>query len=246
MTPHFNEISKLMERLARRYELSNIFNDLLTLSICSFHRKNLQSRLKEKDAANEDIYLQAIGKYAKEDINVFSQIIDDLVLNAEENPYSDILGEYFMQHITHGQNGQFFTPEPVCEMMAAMKGEAGSIHGIKVHDPACGSGRLMLQFAKLNPDNYFYGADNSNSCAKMTTLNFFLNGLRGEISWMDSLSMDWYGGWHVNLNGLGIVPIEKEQSFIWSQPPEPEQTSPSITRNTRQNNKVGGAQLTLF
>ena len=70
----------------------------------------------------------------------------------------------------------------------------------------------------------------------MATLNFFLNGLRGEVAWMNSLSNEWYGGWHINLNGLGIVPIEKEQSYIWLK-------EPLNKKDTMSNN---GQQFTLF
>ncbi|MEM8527827.1 MAG: hypothetical protein AAGG68_24510 [Bacteroidota bacterium] len=66
----------------------------------------------------------------------------------------------------------------------------------------------------------------------MATLNFFLNGLRGEVAWMNTLSIEWYGGWQINNNGLGILPIEKEESRIWSHPPKP--------------NENKDQQLTLF
>ena len=80
---------------------------------------------------------------------------------------------------------------------------------------------MLLSAAKLNHRNYFFGADNSNTCAKIATLNFFLNGLNGEVAWMNSLTMEWYGGWHTNTKGVGILPIEKEQSMIWTEAPQP-------------------------
>ena len=54
----------------------------------------------------------------------------------------------------------------------------------------------------------------------MATINFFLNGLKGEVAWMNTLTMEWLGGWHINQNGLGVIPIEKENSQIWSKPPK--------------------------
>jgi type I restriction-modification system DNA methylase subunit len=238
-----------MEQLGRRHELANVFNDMLTMAICSFHSTNIESQLQEKDAANEELYMQIIGRYEKEEINnIFPKILGCLMLNVHENPYSDILGEYFMQNITHGQNGQFFTPESICDMMAAMQYDEEVIEYKKVHDPACGSGRTMLAFAKHQPNNYFFGVDNSNTCAKMTTFNFFLNGMSGEVSWMDSLSMEWYGGWHINTYGMGIVPIEKEQSLIWTKPPE-KKPMPLALEQADQLKAVtvtAGPQLELF
>jgi hypothetical protein len=247
MTKHFNEIVKFMDQLGRRHELATVFNDFLTLSICAYHRTNIRSNLQEKDEANEELYMRIIAKYEKEDIDTFPKILGLLHLQVQDDPYSDPLGEYFMQHISHGNNGQFFTPECICEMMAVIQGE-GEIERKRVLDPACGSGRTLLAFAKLHPYNYFFGADNANTCAKMTTLNFFLNGLSSEVAWMNSLTMEFYGGWHVNTDGIGIVPIEKEQSVIWTKPPEKKEILLPSERPDKPKGKPSAptAQLELF
>ena len=219
MKDHFNTLTKILEPLGRTHDLSRIFNDLLTISICSFHRTNIQSHLQKQDDKNEALYLQTIKPYTRETLNHFAQVLGVLQLNVLDRPYSDILGEFFMQNITKGQNGQYFTPEPICEMMVKIQG-GNNENGQRILDPACGSGRMLLSYAKHNHKNYFFGADNTNTCAKMATLNFFLNGLKGEVAWMNSLSMKWFGGWHINKNGLGIVPVTKEQSSIWSEAPK--------------------------
>lgn len=220
MKHFFNDFSKIMHGMSRQHDLSKVFNDLLTVSICTFHRINIQSRLQNKDEANEALYIQTIKSYDLKQLDDFAKAIGTLQLNAAQNPYSDILGEFFMQDITKGRNGQYFTPEPICDMMAKIQiNDCKDEFNKRVLDPACGSGRMLLSGAKLNPKNYFFGADNSNTCAKMATLNFFMNGLRGEIAWMNSLSMEFYGGWQINMNGIGIVPIEAEQSQIWVKPP---------------------------
>ncbi len=220
MNTHYKTLSKLFDQLARKHTLSTIFNDALTMSICSLHRTNIQSSLSIKDEANEAMYLDIAGKYEKPELLIFSEILGTLMKNTYDHPYLDLLGEYFCNEITRGENGQFFTPEPVCDLMSQMQGEKGSIEYKTILDPACGSGRTLLSFAKLNPNNLFYGADVSSSCAKMSVLNFFMNGLRGEVAWMNSLSMEFYGAWHINTAGLGIIPIEKEHSKIWTSPPQ--------------------------
>lgn len=211
----------MLDVLGRSHELGNVFIDFLTMGICAYHRINIRSGLQEKDPGNESIYMNIIKKYDQEAINTFPKILGELHLQVLKHPYSDILGEYYMQNITNGRNGQYFTPEPLCDMMARLQYSTNIEHKT-VLDPACGSGRLLLSFAKANPNNYFFGADSNNTCAKMSALNFFLNGLKGEVAWMDSLSMEWFGGWHINTNGLGIIPIEREQSRIWcSEPGKP-------------------------
>ena len=217
----YKDFVKTIEPLTRRHDRGKVFNDFLTATICSYHKTNLQTKLQEQDEENEALYMATISKYTKDEINTFPKLSGIFIQSVHDDPYSaDILGEYFTEHVTKGQNGQFFTPSSVCELMAAMQGKPGTVHGKTIADPACGSGRLLLAFAKHNPANHFYGTDNSNTCAKMATLNFFINGLRGEVAWMNTLSMEWYGGWQINNDGLGILPIEKEQSVIWSKPPQ--------------------------
>lgn len=219
MTNYFNEVSKRLKPLGNKRDLSKVFNDLLTISICSFHRTNIQSALKAKDEDNEKLYFQTIAPYSKTDLTKLSECLAFLQMNVLDDPYSDILGDFYMAYISHGQNGQYFTPKPVCTILAKING-MDSIYHQRVMDPACGSGRMLLSAAELNHENYFYGSDNNNSCAKMATVNCYLNGLVGEIAWMDCLSMEWSGGWSINQKGIGIVPIDKEQSEIWSEAPK--------------------------
>ncbi len=244
MTSRYSEFVKPLVVLGHRHDLSRVFNDLLTIGICSFHRTNIQSRLQEKDQDNETLYLETIKPYKPEDLNGFAQAMGVLQLSVLDDPYSDILGEFFMEHITKGQNGQYFTPTPVCEMMAQINVPDKSSEGNRILDPACGSGRMLLSAAKISHRNYFFGADSSNTCAKMATLNFFLNGLQGEIAWMNSLSMEWFGGWHINRHGLGILPIEKEQSEIWSEAPKRE--APKFDKRPQNKTNQPTEQLTLF
>lgn len=240
MTDYFNQFSKILHGVSRKHGLSKVFNDLLQMGICSFHQTNIQSRLTQKDQENEWLYFETIKSYSKDELNEFGKALGLLQLNVLNNPYSDIPGDFFTWYITKGQNGQFFTPDPICQFMARITLD-DKITSKRVLDPACGSGRTLLSAAKINHKNYFFGGDNDVTCAKMATLNFFLNGLKGEVSWMNSLSNEWYGGWHINMNGLGIVPIQKEDSAIWLNPPK--QNNPS---ENKESNQHQGTQLSLF
>ncbi|MEO9804795.1 MAG: N-6 DNA methylase [Reichenbachiella sp.] len=187
--------------------------------------------------------METIKPYTRDDLENLGQALGILQLNVLDNPYSDILGEFFMQHITKGQNGQYFTPDPVCEMITKMQCGNLEDEGSRILDPACGSGRMLLSAAKINYRNYFFGADSSNTCAKMATLNFFLNGLNGEVAWMNSLSMEWYDGWQINTRGIGIIPIKRGQSQIWTEAPK--QKPVKETKSNKSKNQPV-EQLNLF
>ena len=109
---------------------------------------------------------------------------------------TDCLGEFFQNHITRGANGQFFTPEHVCTMIAQMTmGEETKDKTIM--DPACGSGRMLLSAAKISRRNYFFGADLDSRCSKMCAINLCLNGLIGEVAFMNSLTLEHWGGYEI-------------------------------------------------
>lgn len=242
----YKEFIKTAEWLGRKHSLSKVFNDFLSIAICTFHETNLMTQLQHKDEANEALYFETIAGYDKKELSDFAKMLGLLQLNTYQAPYSDLLGQFFTEHITQGHNGQFFTPTAVCQAMVKMHGEPGTIEKRTVADPACGSGRLLLAFAEANPNNTFYAADNNNSCAKMSTLNFFLNGLKGEVAWMNTLTMQWYGGWHTNRwPRIGIVPIDKEHSRLWTDP-EKVKAALQKSEDLQSSARPDGDQLTLF
>jgi hypothetical protein len=203
----------VMDKLAVRHSTHRIFSDFLTLMVCAF------SLGKE-----EEKYLSVIQKYNKQEASLFAEALAKLVIEmtGDGTGLIDVLGSYFQEHISFGRNGQFFSPQPICDMMACMTGPVKQ--GNKILDPACGSGRMLLAAAKSNRNALFYGADVDENCAKMTVINLYLNCLYGEVAWMDSLSNKFYGAWEINPTIKGVPrvrKISKQQSRIYMQFPEP-------------------------
>ncbi len=137
------------------------------------------------------------------------------------NGLIDVLGRYFEQNISHGHNGQFFTPEHICELTARIN--LPSKPGGRIFDPCCGSGRMLMAMAKFDRNARFYGADIDHNCAMMTAINLCLNGMYGEVAWMDSLSNKFYGGWEIRPSIKGypyLKAIQQFESFIYMRLPE--------------------------
>lgn len=61
--------------------------------------------------------------------------------------FCDVLGDMFMECVSHGNNGQFFTPIHVADLMACM-GENRLKPKQSVCDSCCGSGRMLLSAVK--------------------------------------------------------------------------------------------------
>jgi len=74
--------------------------------------------------------------------------------------------------------GEFFTPQEVSELLARIV-TTGKTQVNKVYDPACGSGSLLLKFAKLlgveNVLNGFYGQEINITTYNLARINMILH-----------------------------------------------------------------------
>lgn len=206
---YLTSFEKCLDKFLYRFDVYNVFNDFLTSCICAY-----------SGGKYEDEYFKTIEPYKHQNlIEVFPEMLSHLVLNSINNPYSDLLGDIYMNNASKSKSqrfGQFFTPDTICDFMAQIGMDFNTeAKGKTVLDPACGSGRMLLSGAKLNHNSFFFGADLDPVCAKMAALNLSINGMRGEIACMNSLSNEWFFGYQININSPGITKIEKDESFIY-------------------------------
>lgn len=176
--------------------------------------------------------------YKPEQCKLFFELFREIALLMQEQlkgkEWYDPFGSYYENYISsHGRRasaGQFFTPETVVDFMVEIQG-AGTkeqkgiddLTGlrIRVGDPTCGSGRMLVSFHAHYPGNLLYGEDMDRTCCLMTVCNFLLHGGVGEVVWHNSLDPGSYnGGWKVNetlsYTGIPIVrTMEKEESFCY-------------------------------
>lgn len=79
--------------------------------------------------------------------------------------------------------GEFFTPQEVSELLARIT-VVGKTAVNKVYDPACGSGSLLLKFAKvLGKDNVrqgFFGQERNLTTYNLARINMFLHDINYE------------------------------------------------------------------
>jgi hypothetical protein len=196
----------IMNGLSQRYGIGPVFSDMLTMIICGFSMKK-----------QEELYFETIKSYKKSEVMLFSEAFAALVveMTGDGSGMVDVLGEYFMEFLSFGRNGQFFTPMNICDMMARITNPVEATP--RIFDPACGSGRMLMAMAKLNRHATFFGADCDANCAKMTVVNMCLNSMYGEVSCMNSLSNEWYSGWKIEHTIYGIPCIRKiteKESYI--------------------------------
>lgn len=176
-----------------RHDIVTAFDDFLTIQICLFARQT-----------EEELYLQTIKKYDRQDLDAFIKITSRLwaqyYLAQDQKDWIDPLGDLYEEITSRHKSsmmGQFFTPKTICDLMA-MIGANPEEFNQKVNDPACGSGRLLLAHEKASRGNYLIGADLDNMCAKMAAINCCMHNHRAEIYHGDTLQNKYFKVYIVN------------------------------------------------
>lgn len=119
-------------------------------------------------------------------INIYGSMVE------KQEPFVDLLGPLYMDLASRGgrkQLAQFFSPWPICQMMAQMAGveNPSSKRGgdlVRVCDPACGSGAMLLAYANAVLNQHgaealaglsLTGVDLDPYCALMTATGLIAN-----------------------------------------------------------------------
>ena len=117
----------------------------------------------------ESIGSLALGNYADNSIDAFGDAYEYLM-----TMYASGAGK---------SGGEFFTPQEVSELLARIT-LVGKKSVNKVYDPACGSGSLLLQFAKVlgkdKVENGFYGQEVNITTYNLCRINMFLHDINYE------------------------------------------------------------------
>lgn len=139
--------------------------------------------------------------------NKLSEILLTIGEDLENKPFADAFGDCFMELFSNSYKGQFFTPENVSKMMAKMCLSFNYEKRETINDPACGSGRTLLSAAELLERNCFLvGQDLDSYCVWMTTCNFILHSLEGDVIHGNTLTNKLYKLYKVRLHPTLKIP----------------------------------------
>jgi type I restriction-modification system DNA methylase subunit len=250
--------SQIMKRFEYRYDTRTVFNDFLTLTLCAFSQNPATGK-----SHDEDLYLETIAKYENDDLRYeFPKLLARLTIEMEERVDggfgTDVLGDFYEQNLSRKGSGQFFTPWHICMFMAQCTADSledkPADRPLRILDPTCGSGRMLLAGAKsTRPMQEYYGVDIDETCVKMTALNLFLNGLfHSEVMWADALARDDFRvSYQISFLPFGIFRIQdKEQSKLWhimqNSWPERKEKVKHEPPEFRDTKVAAGNQLTIF
>lgn len=107
-----------------------------------------------------------------------SDKLSDNTIDAFGDAYEFLMQMYAANAGKSG--GEYFTPPAVSELLARLC-TIRNPHIRRVYDPACGSGSLLLKFAKTigksNPGLKYYGQEINPSTYNLCRINMFLHGI---------------------------------------------------------------------
>lgn len=190
-------------KLIYRHDVSRVFDDFLDYIIHGYTVDNSSTWDKRYSQEENRIFFELYKEYL-----IVMQ--DKLVTDKD---WYDFFGTYYEAEVVsklgRKGSGQFFTPPQVCDLMSEMNLAASDKKsGLKVNDPAAGSGRCLLSLHVRTPGCYMVAQDLDLSCVKMCICNFMSHAVKGEVGWMNSLTDEIYDGWMVNraLHKTGGLP----------------------------------------
>lgn len=158
----FNNIENSAKGTASEDDMKGLFDDIDVNSnkLGNTVNERNDKLVKIMDAIGD----LALGDYRDNTIDVFGDAYEFLM-----TMYASNAGK---------SGGEFFTPQEVGELLAKIT-LIGKTEVNKVYDPCCGSGGLLLKFAKiLGKDNVkqgFYGQEINLTTYNLARINMFLH-----------------------------------------------------------------------
>lgn len=191
------EIKKNKEESDINIRLSKIFDHIESSAAGTDSEQDFKGLF-----ADIDVNSVKLGKTLKTRNELLCNLligIDDMKLGNYKDNTIDAFGdayEYLMSMYASKagkSGGEFFTPQEVSELLARLT-IVGKTEVNKVYDPACGSGSLLLKFAKiLGKDNVrggFFGQEVNPTTYNLCRINMFLHDIdydKFNIAWEDTL-----------------------------------------------------------
>jgi len=200
----------------RQYSPQEAFCDFLAIAMADMRNAVGDPGLKGTGRTEREVeYLGIVHKYfphdyreyppghaMRKDFEALLALHEPWAQAVAEDRFVEFFGEVAAElNILQAGAGQFFTPVHVCQMIAKMTVELAEDpkgEPVSIGDPACGSGRMLLEAARAYADAgqepgdriVVCGTDISQVCYQMTTLQLWAAGIPAVTFWGNSLSPD--------------------------------------------------------
>lgn len=212
-------IVSMMNTLGRRHGAHKVFRDFVTLAACAISNSVDKAKFEER----EKMYMDTVRQYEREEVQVFPQMLAELVMLFEEGGMSDALGKLYMQlDLGNSSAGQYWTPYEVCKMMAKIsyfgggddegtKAKVKEKGFVRISDPTSGGGAMLIAFADamheegINYQQHMHASaiDLDFTAAMISYVQLSLLHIPAVVQHGNSLSMETYSTWFTPAHIMG-------------------------------------------
>lgn len=266
------DMAKLIHQLGYRHNAYQVFADFVEVSAIAFSNAVDKPQFDKR----EQRYFDIIKRYDKDELQQFPKLLG-MLTNHLEGGFDDVLGNlYHHLEIHNERSGQYFTPYPICQMMAKLQVNQGlqdiidKKGYVSASDPACGSGAMVVALAdemyqqKINYQQTLHATvvDLDPRCVHMAYVQFSLLNIPAVVVHGNSLSLEEFSHWHTPAHVLGGWPQKMERQKRFEQFQELLQVTVADTPKTAKEqprpspapiepmppmpNVAAGTQLKLF
>jgi type I restriction-modification system DNA methylase subunit len=191
---YLDEFCKTIKGITGKHTIYAVWSDFLECSAVSLHNSIQKTDELEKQ------YEEIMSKYTMDEMMQMSKLLGLVVLALEER-FRDFLGEVFHRLELHQKfKGQFFTPYPLCRMMAKIAIDEDAKDGklTLLNDPCVGSGSMIIAYCEELRElgvNYQQSlevdaTDIDKNCYCMAYIQLSLLGVPAILHWANSLSLE--------------------------------------------------------
>ncbi|UEP39696.1 N-6 DNA methylase (plasmid) [Burkholderia ambifaria] len=227
--PHQAELVKLMKQFGYSHQTNTVFADFVEMAAIAMSNSVDKAQFDPR----EKRYLEIVGKYKPDEVQLFARMFAELTLSFEHRlgvdedlppgalpcpgNLTDVLGEtYMMLDIGNDRAGQFFTPYQVSRLMAGItigsRSDAIEQDGfMRMQEPACGAGGMVIATADAllsigqNYQQTLHATciDIDARCVHMTYLQLSMMHVPAIIVHGNALTMEVWGMWYTPAHILG-------------------------------------------
>ena len=202
-----DELIAEIRTLAQSNGLNTVFTTFLEITATSIAAQMDPANAEKR----EQRYQELASKMTPETLSSYARMFALLVLVTQryQDDPCDILGDIYHElRLNNEWNGQFFTPDHICRMMAQIIMPAEDLdareYPITINEPTCGSGTMVIgavwamlrQKFDYRHKSFFVAQDIDIRCVWMAYIQLSLYGIPAVVIHGNTLTMEEWDRWY--------------------------------------------------
>lgn len=214
-----DELVAEIKSLSQSYGLNTVFTTFLEITATS-----IAAQMDPVNATEcEKRYKEIVSKLEPETLSSYARMLAllYLVTREHEDDPCDILGDIYHElRLNNEWNGQFFTPDHICRLMAQLLNPVDALpdkeEPVLINEPTCGSGAMVIgavwamkqQNFDFRRKSFFVAQDIDIRCVWMTYIQLSLYGIPAVVIHGNTLTMEEWSRWYTP---YAAVPFMEEK-----------------------------------